>query len=109
MRHFGKVNSFSDVVMLLAADSGGVYQLAHAAGVTPTGVWHIIRGHRPRPSAQMVGKLLAAAGRPWAWLDEVLGLPDPAVRVATTEVVTGCRWPPKLQPTSDQPPDFPDS
>jgi hypothetical protein len=63
---------FAEVVRGLAAEAGNVYRLAKAAGVTQTALWGITRGRRPRPSARLLGKLLAATGKPWAWLDEVL-------------------------------------
>ena len=65
--------TFADVVSFLVAEAGIVHRLVTRAWAAPIGVRGIVYGRRPRPSAEIVGRLLAAAGKPWAWPDQGWG------------------------------------
>lgn len=75
-----KVRSLPDVVRLLLVETQWTaHALARRAGVSPADVHYIVigRAKRPRePKVLTLGKLLRAAGKTWAWLDEVFE-PEP--------------------------------
>jgi transcriptional regulator with XRE-family HTH domain len=67
----GKVSTYSEVVKLLLEETGWTgYRLAKESGLTAVAVGDIVAGKR-QPRAETMRLFLKAAGKPWAWLDEV--------------------------------------
>ena len=68
-----KETTWAGVVKRLLADSGLVtaYRLSKVSGVSQVGILSIMSGDR-EPMAPTVQKLLAGAGKPWSWLDDVM-------------------------------------
>lgn len=71
-----KARTAAELVQLLLVDLNGTpqgtaYGLAKAAGLSAVAVNDIVLGKRPKPQVQTIAKILAGAGKKWAWLDEV--------------------------------------
>jgi transcriptional regulator with XRE-family HTH domain len=54
---------------LVERDGRGVGRIAEAAGLSPSFLSQILIGHRPNPTVETVGRILAALGRSWRDLD----------------------------------------
>lgn len=68
------INAHPDILRarlraLVAADPREVPALAESAGLSAEHVRQVLRGTRRSPSAETVGKILAALGKSWGDLD----------------------------------------
>ena len=67
-----KETTWAGVLARLLAETGGsAYRLSKDSGVSQVGISLILSGDRA-PMAATVQKLLAGAGKPWSWLDDVM-------------------------------------
>ena len=67
-----KETTWAGVVARLLDHKGWTaYRLAKEAGLTQTGVIGLVKGRR-EPHGTTLQRMLAAAGVPWAWLDDVM-------------------------------------
>jgi transcriptional regulator with XRE-family HTH domain len=70
-----KETTWAGVFARLLADTGmTAADLSRASGMTYVGLWGLLHGTR-KPNGETIRKLLAAAGKPWAWLDGVMEHP----------------------------------
>jgi transcriptional regulator with XRE-family HTH domain len=71
-----KETTWAGVLRRLLDETGmeTAYRLAKASGVSQVGILAILNGHRV-PGGRTIQAVLAAAGKPWGWLDEVMEHP----------------------------------
>lgn len=75
MKKSRKVGSYKEVTRLILVETGmTAYRLAKASGLPLATVYELVRGDR-EPRADALHRILIAAGKPWAWLDEVYERP----------------------------------
>ncbi len=60
------------VSALLSDQSATAYEMAKRAGLTQQAVLDITKGNRANPRVETIRRLLVAAGKPWAWIDDWL-------------------------------------
>jgi transcriptional regulator with XRE-family HTH domain len=55
---------------LLSDQKVTAYEMAKRADLTQQAILDITKGKRPNPRIGTIRKLLAASGKPWAWIDD---------------------------------------